>query len=188
MKSTEDQGSKFSFLFDLGPNDRLNYDYDSEMDQIPSEADTGSLINIPSISVKISDKGKHTKILIVDDNEFNRKILCHFLDVAALKYDEACNGVEAVDMIRKKNRISNGYKVIIMDCQMPKMDGWTATSTIHSLFNNQEIEYLPSIVGYTAYTGTEEIEKCIKSGMVDCLHKPTSRDKLLSVIKFYLDS
>jgi signal transduction histidine kinase/CheY-like chemotaxis protein len=187
VKSTPNIGSKFSFLFDLGMIYETDSECESDFYRVPSEAETSSLINIPTMLVKLSQRGKPTPILIADDNEFNRKILCNFFDKENLRYDEACNGVQAVEMTRKKNKSYNSYRVIIMDCQMPKMDGWTASKTIHDLFHNQEIKYLPKIIGYTAYTGTEEFEKCMSSGMVDCLYKPTSRDNLLRVVRLYLD-
>jgi CheY-like chemotaxis protein len=119
-------------------------------------------------------KDKH--ILVVEDYEINQLILGEFLKYANISFDFANNGLEAVNLVEK-----NSYDAILMDIQMPEMDGYDATLKIRE--NNNDIP----IIAISADAFIEDIEKMKSYGMNDHVSKPIERDKLFSVLtKFFI--
>lgn len=126
--------------------------------------------------VKNTKKGK-LKILLVDDHEPNILVASHMLE--ALKYDNfdiAKTGQEALSMIEKKN-----YNVVLMDLQMPGIDGLTATKKIRDKERKEKTPPL-KIVGVTAHALADDREKCLKAGMNDYLAKPFKIEELKRVL------
>lgn len=113
------------------------------------------------------------KILLVDDNKVNRMVGGEILKKTGCKVDYATNGKEAIDKVRQ-----NTYDVVLMDIQMPEMDGVTATQHIRKLDKK-----LPPIIAMTAYSMQEDKERFISSGMDDYLSKPIRPEPLLTKIK-----
>ncbi|CAG9333268.1 unnamed protein product [Blepharisma stoltei] len=183
VKSQVGQGSAFSFDIDIfDHNSSLiaeSLDYGTYMDENPD-------LGIPFSLPLISHKSESHQVLIVDDNDFNRVILASLLMKNGIPTLEACTGKQAVDLILKnstKEKIP--IKVIVMDGEMPEMNGWDATKKIHEMYFKKEIKFLPSIIGYTAYNTDEDISNCFKCGMQECLIKPCAADKILAtIIKF----
>jgi CheY-like chemotaxis protein len=89
-------------------------------------------------------------------------------------------------MVRKMNEIKSGYRVIIMDCQMPGMDGWEASLAIRKMFDDKEICHLPYIIAYSAFDSYEDIEKCLRSGMISHLSKPCQHEELCKVVSVWM--
>jgi len=117
-------------------------------------------------------------ILVADDVELNRDIIKTILSVIeGLKVEFASDGKEAVEKFEKD---PNLYSFILMDVQMPVMDGLEATRTIRRLSceNAREIP----IIAVTASVDEKEIELCLKAGMNDILEKPIIYDKILTVV------
>lgn len=104
-------------------------------------------------------------ILVVDDNEVNRKLLIKFLNRYEINNDIATNGEEAIKRFKENN-----YNYIFMDCQMPIMDGFEATKIIRSLDVSNNIK----IIAMTAYATESDRKKCLDAGMDDFLTKPIS--------------
>lgn len=117
--------------------------------------------------------GTVPRILLVEDNDINRVVATEILAELDLKVDIAHNGVEALDKI-----VRDKYKLILMDIQMPVMDGVEATKKLRQNF---DAESLP-IVALTANVMKEEIENYHAIGMNDHLGKPFVRDELLGMI------
>ncbi len=116
------------------------------------------------------------KILIVDDEEYNRKLLSTILKKYPVSYTEAVNGVEAIMEVKRNN-----YDLILMDARMPKMDGIEATKRIRNLNGNSK-NSIP-IIALTAAV-TEDNKKEYKfAGMNGCLAKPFKEKELLEEIK-----
>ena len=128
---------------------------------------------------KESFRGLH--ILLAEDVEINREIVITLLEPTQLKIDCAVNGSEAVRLFSDE---PEKYDLILMDLQMPDMDGITATVKIRALEIARAKE-IP-IVAMTANVFKEDIEKCIESGMNDHIGKPIDYDELLSKLKRYL--
>lgn len=136
-------------------------------------------------------------ILIVDDMKLNLDILKRILEnlnknckceARHKKYvvHTANSGFAALEMLRKMNEIKSGYRLIIMDCQMPEMDGWEASLAIRKMFDNKEICHLPYIIAYSAFDSYEDIEKCLRSGMISHLSKPCQHEELCEVISVWM--
>ena len=115
------------------------------------------------------------KVLIAEDNEINQSLLKHLFKNWNLSFDIACNGIEAVKKVGE-----NKYDLILMDVQMPVMDGYTATVEIR---NKLKLD-IP-IIAMTAHAFSGEREKCISYGMDDYISKPIREDELLGLIKHY---
>ncbi|CAG9310162.1 unnamed protein product [Blepharisma stoltei] len=134
-----------------------------------------------------SKKEERKDVLIVDDMEFNLEVLGSILKSGEVNYDEASNGKEAVEKVIEKDCVDKPYKLIVMDCEMPEMNGWEASRYINQLYRQGKIKYLPQIVGHSAYCSDDDIKLCYQSGMVEFLPKPCSPEKILSTLKkFYM--
>jgi CheY-like chemotaxis protein len=121
------------------------------------------------------------KLLIAEDVEINREILLSLLEETGLSIDCAENGVEAVEMIAEA---PDKYDAILMDVQMPKMDGLEATRLIRTL-TAQRVKNFP-IIAMTAHVFKSDIEECLKAGMNDHIGKPIDIDDLLKKLNKYL--
>ena len=181
VKSKLNQYSKFTFFVNAG---LLNSASDDSTDEniIP--------ITLPKIR-KINSRDKERErelppVLIVDDNDFNRLILTEFLRKEKILFDEAINGIEAVEAVKKRNKKDDGYKLVVMDCQMPVMDGWEATINIHKMSYYGELLCIPAIIAYTAYYGAEEEKKSREVGMLEFLRKPVTRERFVNVVRKYI--
>lgn len=131
-------------------------------------------VGFENLQMKTSFPGK--KILAVDDARDNLILLEFFLRGTETHLTFASNGQEALDLCR-----NNKFDIILMDIQMPKMDGLEASAAIRLLGQK-----LP-ILALTAYANKTEYDKCRKAGCNDVLTKPLSRDNLLRAIHYYLE-
>lgn len=130
---------------------------------------------------KLNDKLKHAvdgqrRVLLVEDYEGNVVVLGHILDTMDMTHDVARTGVEAIDLWKERH-----YDLVLMDVQMPEMDGLTATRNIRRLEIEQTMERTP-IVGLTAHALVADKEKCIEAGMDDYLSKPIDEVALKEAI------
>ncbi len=137
-----------------------------------------SILNSFSDKSILSNKYKSLEdmnILLVEDNEINQQIAKELLESLNIKVDVANNGKECINLLKEN---SNKYKLILMDIQMPEMDGITATKNIKTIDNLKNIP----IIALTAHAMQEEIEKCKKIGMIDYIGKPFEPTQLFDVI------
>jgi len=111
-------------------------------------------------------------VLLVEDNMINQKVAMRLLEKAGCTVTVAVNGVEAIDQIQQAS-----FDVVLMDCQMPVMDGLTATTKIREFDDNTPI------IALTANAQDSDREACMKVGMNDFVSKPFRPDTLLSSIK-----
>ena len=119
------------------------------------------------------------KILLVEDNELNMEIAQTILEDAGFIIETATDGVEAVN--KMENAVPGQYDLILMDIQMPVMNGYEAAKKIRQL-RNPDIASIP-IVAMTANAFEEDVEKSYEAGMNGHLSKPVSIDKLMNMIK-----
>lgn len=119
------------------------------------------------------------KILLVEDNEVNQMVAVEVLTSAGYKVEVAANGQRAVESFRGGN-----YDVILMDCQMPEMDGFEATAAIRSLEGDSigPTSRIP-IIALTANALNGDKEKCLAAGMTDYLSKPINTEQMLRCIR-----
>jgi signal transduction histidine kinase/CheY-like chemotaxis protein len=122
------------------------------------------------------------QILLVEDNEINQEVARELLEGFGLPVTVAVNGEEAVRAVKEKD-----FEVVLMDVQMPLMDGYTATREIRNLKSTRlsssqaEIRNVP-IIAMTAHAMTGDREKCLEAGMNDYVSKPIDPDKLFSAL------
>ncbi|MBU1420826.1 MAG: response regulator [Proteobacteria bacterium] len=120
------------------------------------------------------------RILLVDDNEDNRNLLCLYLRNTPFTIDTASNGQEAVDAFR-----NSPYDLIFMDIEMPIMDGYEATRRLREWEHDQGLQATP-IIALTAHAFVRFRKKCMDSGCSDYLTKPVRKNTLLQTISKHL--
>ena len=114
------------------------------------------------------------KILLVEDNEMNRKVIIKMLTSRNMKCDVALDGKEAYQAVSNKH-----YDVILMDCQMPVMDGYEATRKIREAAIDSTCT---RIIAMTANAMVGDREKCLKAGMDDYISKPINFEIMFQMI------
>ena len=113
------------------------------------------------------------RILVAEDNEINRLVACDLLaGVAGADVDAVADGAEALARLR-----AGTYDLVLMDCQMPVMDGYEATRRIRA-----EISVDLPVVAMTAHALTSDREKCLAAGMTDYVSKPFDPPELFALI------
>lgn len=117
------------------------------------------------------------RILLVEDNQVNQEVARGMLTELGLNADIAEDGQEAIEMLNASSQ-SDPYSIIFMDCQMPRMDGYTASSLIRKGEAGVKYVEIP-IVAITANAMKEDREKCIQSGMDEYISKPIEPEKML---------
>lgn len=128
----------------------------------------------------------NSRILLVEDNHINQLVAENMLTNIGLSADTAANGIEAIESL--KQTIEHvPYTLILMDCQMPEMDGYETTRQIRLGNAGKENEMIP-IVAMTANAMAGDREKCLESGMNDYISKPIDAAQLNEKLKLWLDS
>ncbi len=133
-----------------------------------------------SLLKTVPDLSAHT-ILLVEDNDINREIVIAMLEPTRVHIESAENGAQAVDLFAAQ---SDRYDLILMDLQMPVMDGLEATRRIRTL-NIPRADTVP-IVAMTANAFAEDVRQCKAAGMVDHIGKPIDFGVLMSKLALYL--
>lgn len=118
-----------------------------------------------------------SRVLLVEDNTMNQQIALELLSSAGLQVTTATNGSEALYLLGQ-----NAYDLVLMDLQMPIMDGLEATAHIRE---NHDLDGMPIIV-MTAHTGQEILEECLRTGANDYISKPLYPEALLSKLARFL--
>jgi len=116
--------------------------------------------------------GRAVHILVVDDNAMNQDLMANILSYWGFSFAVVSNGKEAVE------RVAQGhFDLVLMDIQMPEMDGYSATISIRT-----ELKSAIPIIAMTAHAMAGEREKCINLGMNDYISKPVNEQQLLELI------
>lgn len=122
------------------------------------------------------------RIMLVDDNDENRLVIMSFLKKYPWKIDQAKHGKEALLLFNQ-----NSYDLILMDMQMPVMDGYSATEEIRRIESKSNLKATP-ILALSAYALKEEMDRSFLAGCNDHLTKPIGKTKLLEAIDKYTKS
>ncbi len=133
---------------------------------------------IPGSAVPCPSKSG-AKILLVEDNPTNQMVALRILETQGLSADVANNGVEAVRAAK-----ASAYALILMDIQMPEMDGYEATAMIRQM--EPELGRRYPIVAMTAHAMKGDKERCLEAGMDDYVTKPVDRKELRRVLDRFL--
>ena len=112
------------------------------------------------------------RILMAEDNLINQRVGKLILQRAGFSVDVAADGVETLEA-----HIKHPYDIVLMDCQMPHMDGFEASLEIRKLPQPQ-----PAIIAVTANALVGERERCLNAGMDDYLSKPFQAEQLVAVV------
>ena len=113
------------------------------------------------------------KILVAEDNPVNQTLIMMVMKKLGLVPDLAPNGVKALEAL-----VNKPYDIILMDVQMPEMDGLEATRVIRQQSNHQ-----PVIIAVTANAMQDDKEACTEAGMDDYISKPIELDKLMTILE-----
>lgn len=154
LKSELNKGSEFTV--------ELPYKL-PDVDQLFSEALAEQEEQVPLQKIKI---------LIAEDNQMNQQLVRHLMKSWSMDYILVSTGAEAVEELKK-----NFYSIVLMDIQMPDMDGYTATSVIR-----KEMKLDVPIIAMTAHAMVGEKEKCLQLGMNDYVSKPIKETVLYNII------
>ena len=140
----------------------------------------------PSVTTDVGSKdGLPVRILLTEDNEINQMVAGEVLRQAGYEYDLAANGIEALQAVTEHR-----YDLVLMDCQMPEMDGLEATRQIRKLEEDGQVltpngQRLP-ILALTANAVKGDREICIEAGMDDYLTKPLDTHRLIEAIQAHI--
>jgi signal transduction histidine kinase/CheY-like chemotaxis protein/HPt (histidine-containing phosphotransfer) domain-containing protein len=164
VESEVDLGSEFHFTLKLGVHQGM---------PSPSEQQAHGPIN----EIIPPDYSAYD-VLVVEDNPINREIIIGYLEDTQVKYDVAENGLDALNRLYDKY-----YDLILMDIQMPEMDGLTATSHIRA---NSKFDPIP-IIAMTANAFDSDIKNCLDAGMNAHISKPIHAASLYQLLNEQLD-
>jgi CheY-like chemotaxis protein len=112
-------------------------------------------------------------ILIAEDNPVNQTLISMVMKKLGYQPVIAVNGLKAVEALNEKQ-----YDIVLMDVQMPEMDGLEATQLIRA-----QLHYQPIIIAVTANAMQDDKEACLQAGMDDYISKPIQLDKLVSILE-----
>ena len=131
-----------------------------------------------SLVQALHERHSHARVMLADDSETNQKVTELMLRAAGLSLDVAPDGAQAVEMAHETH-----YDLVLMDLEMPKMDGYTAARTIRSLPGYAQTP----ILALTAHVFPKNRQACLEAKMDDFITKPVRPATLYTVILKWLD-
>jgi two-component system, sensor histidine kinase and response regulator len=141
---------------------------------------TGAVVQAVEASIApTTRRPRSIRLLLVEDSATNRLLVERHLEGAPCVVEVAVNGAQAVEMFK-----SGRYDLVLMDLQMPVMDGYTAVRAIRAWEAEQERSTTP-VVAITAHALTEQLDKAIEAGFTSYLTKPIQRRTLVELIESY---
>jgi len=143
------------------------------------------VIDLPSVEISIPKWSSGTKILLVEDNRINQIVAKQMLKHFNLACDIANNGSEALAKLKVSSHINMPYTIVLMDCQMPVMDGYETTINIRSGVCGELHQDIP-IIAMTANAMTGDKEKCLETGMNDYFTKPIDQEAIFTILKKWI--
>ena len=120
-----------------------------------------------------SSSVNHSRVLLAEDDELNRKVILAMLKHLGYSADTALNGIEVLLALKRKR-----YDLILMNVGLPEMDGMEVTKQIRRIFQNG-----PRIIAVTAYALPGMKQECLGAGMDDFITKPFRIDELDTILK-----
>lgn len=128
---------------------------------------------------------EHTRVMIVEDNHINQVVLKTMLQRLNVETETADHGIKALAILEQARIDNTPFDMILMDCQMPVMDGFSATRNIRN--SSHDYANIP-IIAVTANALSSDKERCLECGMNDYLSKPFQLDDIRSKLKRWLDT
>jgi CheY-like chemotaxis protein len=165
VTSTVGQGSTFSFTVGFGQPEQLA-DKDEDTKELSAE--------IPIDHT--ASKTETLRVLLAEDNLLNQKLMCAIMSKEGWEITTASDGASAVSLAGTGN-----FDIILMDVQMPRLDGLEATRIIRQ--KEKAFGSHVPIVAITAYAMAEDKGRCLQAGMDDYISKPINRSEMIQKIK-----
>lgn len=174
IESKEGAGSTFWFTLPLQVGPEIAWMLDAPEEEPCAAGDGGETDRLPIF------QNKH--VLLVEDNESNQNLaLLQLRKLGVVNVTSAMNGAEAVALLSGAVRTGMPYDIVLMDCQMPELDGFEATWRIRAM--DREEERRVPIVAMTASATPGDREACLAAGMDDFLAKPVQINALRRVLE-----
>ena len=181
VSSKHGKGSIFEFSIPIAHSESIDGSLEEKSNVNLSKMSTYDFdysYNRSMKSLKNLNIQKNINILIVDDDPLNILVHKNYLKTFGLKYETASNGLEAISKIEKLANYKKFFSLVIMDCNMPFMDGFEAAEKMQTLISHNIIPKTP-IIAVTADICLNTFQKCEKFGILHCLTKPVSKKKLM---------
>jgi CheY-like chemotaxis protein len=180
-------GNRVSYLFKPIKPLRLNNSLQEKLTHSAPIDNSGELFEQPDSGTLRTDSGtlrsnnalSHVNILLAEDNKVNQKVALRQLSKLGYQVDVANNGQEVLDKINHKY-----YELILMDCHMPILDGYTTTEAIRQLPASRSQQTI--IIALTASVMEADMEYALSVGMNDFLSKPVRVEQLQQMIEKWL--
>jgi CheY-like chemotaxis protein len=135
-----------------------------------------------AVTADLSETNRPVRVLVVEDNRVNRLVVCQMLKHANASGTEAEDGASAIDLLA-----TGSFDLVLMDVDMPRMDGLEATRAIRSGAAGETCRNIP-IVAMTGFTSSEEEQACYDAGMSAHLKKPLSLSRFVEVVRSVLEN
>ena len=163
MRSLPGKGSTFSLYLETGPLDGV------------AMIDAPRLLASPALPArKAGPATLNARVLFAEDGPDNQRLVSFLLIRAGAQVEVAPNGLAAVEMALKAQDEGRAFDLILMDMQMPQMDGYAATRTL------RERGYTGTIIALTAHAMAEDRARCLAAGCDDFASKPIDKDSLIA--------
>ena len=133
-------------------------------------------------SASVTDGLRDKRILIVEDGLDNQRLFKHYVTKAGAHAELAKNGEEGKNMALKAWQVGRPFDVILMDMQMPVLDGYDATGQL------RDAGYVLPILALTAHASVHDRDKCLAAGCTDYLSKPVDRQQLIQLVAGYTNT
>ena len=144
-------------------------------------ATAATAVSTPGPTAAVATGGVGGHVLLVEDNPVNRQVAQRLLALVGVSHDVAENGKQALDCLAQSR-----YDAVLMDCQMPIMDGYTATRSLRRLeADGQRKGHVP-VIAMTANAMAGDREKCLGAGMDDYMSKPLNRALLEQTLRKWI--
>jgi CheY-like chemotaxis protein len=187
VQSRINEGSKFSFEVFTGLNQSICIEgTDEELHESIVGFERPSVTIPRALNTHDSFTYQTAEVIVIDDDEFSRMILKNFLRDAGIQFQDAVHAEDGIEKLIAASGRGWSFKVVIMDCNLPGINGPQAAREIMSLAEERKIMRAPAVVAFTSDDTDENREVCRNSGMCDYLTKPCTKHSLLNVVKKYI--
>jgi PAS domain S-box-containing protein len=173
VESDEGKGSRFYFTARLKKQKYISTPIVTNR----FKAEVKETLNMNQIEMLKKERSKY-QLLLAEDNLINQKVALRILSDSGYNITPVNNGKEVLQILKERN-----FDIILMDVQMPEMDGYTATGEVRKL--ESEVAKIP-IIALTAHALIGDKEKCIQAGMNDYVSKPIVPENFIKVIDKWL--
>jgi signal transduction histidine kinase len=173
IQSILTEGSTFSFTVDLSERAEET-DYTFELEE--------ELNLLPMPGVDFTQGLSLGRVLVVDDNVFNRDIISSIVEDIGAECVAVSSGIEAIQVIVD---CQNVFQLMFLDYEMPELNGPETSIRLHQMLSEGTVGQIPVIVAYTAYSSQRDIQECKDAGMHEFLPKPCHADAVKELVLKY---